>query len=409
MLSRIWSGFFIVAFISAMVQWLVFDHVLIFEEIVNTIFSMSKVTVEIAIGLIGILSFWLGMMKIAEHAGIIDKLANFISPLFTRLMPSVPKGHPAIGSMTMNLSANFLGLDNAATPLGLKAMQDLQSLNPEKETASDAQILFLVLNTSAVTLFPVTVFIYRAQQGALNPTDVFIPILLATFASTLAGLFAVAFVQKIKLYQQVILLYLAVGIAIISAIVVYFSTLSAQLLAQQSSLMGNLLIFSTLISFLLLALKRKVNVYDSFIEGAKQGFETSIKIIPYLLAMLCAIGVFRASGSLDFLVDAIRQVVLFFNGDTRFVDALPTAFMKPLSGSGARAMMVETMNTYGADSFAGRLASIVQGSTETTFYVLAVYFGSVGIRYSRHALACGLIADFAGITAAIGVCYWFFG
>lgn len=409
MLSRIWSGFFIVAFISAMVQWLVFDHVLIFEEIVNAIFSMSKVTVEIAIGLIGILSFWLGMMKIAEHAGIIDKLANFISPLFTRLMPNVPKGHPAIGSMTMNLSANFLGLDNAATPLGLKAMQDLQSLNPDKETASDAQILFLVLNTSAVTLFPVTVFIYRAQQGALNPTDVFIPILLATFASTLAGLFAVAFVQKIKLYQQVILLYLAVGIAIISAIVVYFSTLSAQLLAQQSSLMGNLLIFSTLISFLLLALKRKVNVYDSFIEGAKQGFETSIKIIPYLLAMLCAIGVFRASGSLDFLVDAIRQLVLFFNGDTRFVDALPTAFMKPLSGSGARAMMVETMNTYGADSFAGRLASIVQGSTETTFYVLAVYFGSVGIRYSRHALACGLIADFAGITAAIGVCYWFFG
>jgi|TARA_B110000196_G_scaffold231910_1_gene200385 spore maturation protein SpmA len=409
LLSRIWSGFFIVAFISAMVQWLVFDHVLIFEEIVNAIFSMSKVTVEIAIGLIGILSFWLGMMKIAEHAGIIDKLANFISPLFTRLMPNVPKGHPAIGSMTMNLSANFLGLDNAATPLGLKAMQDLQSLNPDKETASDAQILFLVLNTSAVTLFPVTVFIYRAQQGALNPTDVFIPILLATFASTLSGLFAVAFVQKIKLYQQVILLYLAVGIAIIAAIVVYFSTLSAQLLAQQSSLMGNLLIFSTLISFLLLALKRKVNVYDSFIEGAKQGFETSIKIIPYLLAMLCAIGVFRASGSLDFLVDAIRQVVLFFNGDTRFVDALPTAFMKPLSGSGARAMMVETMNTYGADSFAGRLASIVQGSTETTFYVLAVYFGSVGIRYSRHALACGLIADFAGITAAIGVCYWFFG
>ena len=409
MLNRIWSGFFFVAFISAMVQWLVFDHILIFEEIVNAIFTMSKVTVEIAIGLIGILSFWLGMMKIAEHAGIIDKLARFISPLFIRLMPEVPKGHPAIGSMTMNLSANFLGLDNAATPLGLKAMQDLQLLTPNKETASDPQILFLVLNTSAVTLFPVTVFVYRAQQGALNPTDVFVPILLATFASTLAGLFAVAFVQKIKLYQQVILLYLAAGIALIGGVVVYFSTLSAQLLAQQSSLMGNFLIFSTLIIFLLLALKRQVNVYDSFIEGAKQGFETSIKIIPYLLAMLCAIGVFRASGSLDFLVDAIRQLVLFFNGDTRFVDALPTAFMKPLSGSGARAMMVETMNTHGADSFAGRLASIVQGSTETTFYVLAVYFGSVGIRYSRHALACGLIADAAGITAAIGVCYWFFG
>jgi spore maturation protein SpmA len=409
LLNRIWSGFFFIAFISSVVQWLVFDQILIFEEIVNAIFDMSRVTVEIAIGLIGILSFWLGMMKIAEHAGIIDKIAQFISPLFVRLMPEVPKGHPAIGSMTMNLSANFLGLDNAATPLGLKAMQDLQSLNPKKETASDAQILFLVLNTSAVTLFPVTVFVYRAQQGALNPTDVFVPILLATFASTLAGLFAVAFVQKIKVYQQVILLYLAAGIALVGGVVVYFSTLSAQLLAQQSSLMGNLLIFSTLISFLFFALKRKVNVYDSFIEGAKQGFETSIKIIPYLLAMLCAIGVFRASGALDILVDGIRQLVLFFNGDTRFVDALPTAFMKPLSGSGARAMMIETMNAHGADSFAGRLASIVQGSTETTFYVLAVYFGSVGIRYSRHALACGLIADLAGITAAIGVCYWFFG
>jgi spore maturation protein SpmA len=409
LLNRIWSGFFFIAFISSVVQWLVFDQILIFEEIVNAIFDMSRVTVEIAIGLIGILSFWLGMMKIAEHAGIIDKIAQFISPLFVRLMPEVPKGHPAIGSMTMNLSANFLGLDNAATPLGLKAMQDLQSLNPKKETASDAQILFLVLNTSAVTLFPVTVFVYRAQQGALNPTDVFVPILLATFASTLAGLFAVAFVQKIKLYQQVILLYLAAGTALVGGVVVYFSTLSAQLLAQQSSLMGNLLIFSTLISFLFFALKRKVNVYVSFIEGAKQGFETSIKIIPYLLAMLCAIGVFRASGALDILVDGIRQLVLFFNGDTRFVDALPTAFMKPLSGSGARAMMIETMNAHGADSFAGRLASIVQGSTETTFYVLAVYFGSVGIRYSRHALACGLIADFSGITAAIGVCYWFFG
>jgi spore maturation protein SpmA len=409
LLNRIWSGFFFVAFISAIVQWLVFDQILIFAEIVNAIFDMSRVTVEIAIGLIGILSFWLGMMKIAEHAGIIDKIAQFISPLFVRLMPEVPKGHPAIGSMTMNLSANFLGLDNAATPLGLKAMQDLQLLNPNKETASDAQILFLVLNTSAVTLFPVTVFVYRAQQGALNPTDVFVPILLATFASTLAGLFAVAFVQKIKLYQQIILLYLAAGIALVGGVVVYFTTLSAELLAQQSSLIGNLLIFSTLISFLFVALKRKVNVYDSFIEGAKQGFETSIKIIPYLLAMLCAIGVFRASGALDILIDGIRQLVLLFNGDTRFVDALPTAFMKPLSGSGARAMMIETMNTHGADSFAGRLASIVQGSTETTFYVLAVYFGSVGIRYSRHALACGLIADLAGITAAIGICYWFFG
>jgi len=409
LLNRIWSGFFFLAFISAIVQWLVFDQVLIFAELVNAIFDMSKVTVEIAIGLIGILSFWLGMMKIAEHAGIIDKLAQFISPLFVRLMPGVPKGHPAMGSMTMNLSANFLGLDNAATPLGLKAMQDLQSLNPNKDTATNAQILFLVLNTSSVTLFPVTVFVYRAQQGAINPTDVFVPILLATFASSFVGLLVVAFVQKIKLYQQVILLYLAAGIALVGSVAAYFSTLSAELLAQQSSLMGNLLIFSTLICFLFFALKRQVNVYDSFIEGAKQGFETSIKIIPYLLAMLCAIGVFRASGALDILVDGIRQIVMYFNGDTRFVDALPTAFMKPLSGSGARAMMIETMNAHGADSFAGRLASIVQGSTETTFYVLAVYFGSVGIRYSRHALACGLVADAAGITAAIGVCYWFFG
>ncbi len=409
MLNRIWSGFFFIAFISAMVQWLVFEQILIFEEMVNAIFSMAKVTVEIAIGLIGILSFWLGMMKIAEHAGIIDKLAQFISPLFVRLMPGVPKGHPAIGSMTMNLSANFLGLDNAATPLGLKAMQDLQLLNPNKTSATNAQILFLVLNTSSVTLFPVTVFVYRAQQGALNPTDVFVPILLATFASSLAGLLVVAFVQKIKLYQKVILLYLSAGIAVVGSVAAYFATLSAELLAQQSSLLGNLLIFSTLISFIFFALKRQVNVYDSFIEGAKQGFETSIKIIPYLLAMLCAIGVFRASGALDILVDGIRQLVLLFNADTRFVDALPTAFMKPLSGSGARAMMIETMNTHGADSFAGRLASIVQGSTETTFYVLAVYFGSVGIRYSRHALACGLVADMAGISAAIGVCYWFFG
>ncbi|SEL07052.1 Spore maturation protein SpmA [Colwellia chukchiensis] len=409
MLNRIWSGFFFIAFVAAMVQWLLLGNVFIFQALVNAIFDMSKVTVDIAIGLIGILSFWLGMMKIAEHAGMIDKLAQLISPLFVRLMPTVPKGHPAIGSMTMNLSANFLGLDNAATPLGLKAMQDLQSLNNKKETASNAQILFLVLNTSSVTLFPVTVFVYRAQQGAANPTDIFVPILLATSASTLAGLFAVAFVQKIKLFQYVTLLYLIAGIAVVAAIAAYFATLSAELLAQQSALFGNLLIFTTLISFLFFALKRQVNVYDSFIEGAKQGFETSVKIIPYLLAMLCAIGVFRASGALDILVDGIRQLVLLFNADTRFVDALPTAFIKPLSGSGARAMMVETMNTHGADSFAGRLASIVQGSTETTFYVLAVYFGSVGIRYSRHALSCGLIADFSGIMAAIGVCYWFFG
>lgn len=409
MLNRIWSAFFFIAFLSALIQWLVYGQDQVFEMLVQSIFNMSKITVEIAIGLIGILSFWLGMMKIAERAGLINNLAQVISPFFIRIMPGVPKGHPAIGSMTMNLSANFLGLDNAATPLGLKAMQDLQSLNPKKDTATNAQILFLVLNTSSVTLFPVAVFVYRAQQGAQNPTDVFIPIILATFASTLAGLCAVAFVQKIKLYEKVILLYLTTAIAFVGAIVVYFSTLTAELLAKQSSIFGNFLIFFTLISFIFFALRKRVDVYDSFIDGAKEGFETSIKLIPYLLAMLCAIGVFRASGALELIIDAIRHCVLWFNGDVRFVDALPTAFIKPLSGSGARAMMIDTMNTYGADSFAGRLASIVQGSTETTFYVLAVYFGSVGIRYSRHALACGLFADLAGILAAISVCYWFFG
>ncbi|MDG1751127.1 MAG: nucleoside recognition domain-containing protein, partial [Thalassotalea sp.] len=390
MLNRLWISFFLIAFISALYQWLILDQVLIFEQLVSAIFDMSKVTVDIAIGLVGILSFWLGMMKVAENAGLIEKLSRAISPLFSKLMPDVPKGHPAIGSMTMNLSANFLGLDNAATPLGLKAMQDLQQLNPKKDTASNAQILFLVLNTSSVTLFPVAVFVYRAQQGAVNPTDVFVPILLATFASTLAGLLAVATIQKIKLYNQIVLLYLSGGIALVGGLAVYFSTLTAQALAQQSSLFGNLLIFSTLIIFIISAMRKKVDVYDSFIEGAKQGFETSIKLIPYLLAMLCAIGVFRASGALELIVDTFRRFIMFLGFDTRFVDALPTAVMKPLSGSGARAMMIETMNTHGADSFAGRLASIVQGSTETTFYVLAVYFGSVGIRYSRHAITCGL-------------------
>jgi len=408
-LNRLWISFFFIAFISSLYQWIFLGDVLIFEKVIKSIFDMSKVTVEIAIGLIGILSFWLGMMKIAEKAGLINKLALAISPLFKQLMPDVPKGHPAIGSMTMNLSANFLGIDNAATPLGLKAMKDLQSLNTQKDTASNAQILFLVLNTSSVTLFPVAVFVYRAQQGAVNPTDVFVPIILATFASTLAGLIAVSTVQKIKLYHHIVLLYLSAGIALVGGIAVYFATLTSQALSAQSSIFGNILILSTLVLFIAAAVRKKIDVYDSFIEGAKDGFDTSVKLIPYLLAMLCAIGVFRASGALDVIVDTFRQLVVLLGGDTRFVDALPTAMMKPLSGSGARAMMIETMNAHGADSFAGRLASIIQGSTETTFYVLAVYFGSVGIKYSRHAVSCGLIADAAGIAAAVGVCYWFFG
>lgn len=409
MLNRIWISFFFIAFFSCAYQWLFKDNFLIFEQAINAIFDMSKVTVEIAIGLIGILSFWLGMMKIAEQAGIVDRLAHFLSPLFEKLMPEVPKGHPAIGSMTMNLSANFLGLDNAATPLGLKAMQDLQTLNPKKDTATNAQILFLVLNTSSVTLFPIAVFVYRAQQGAANPTDVFIPILLATFASTLVGLLTVAMMQKIQLFNRIVLLYLSAAMAIVMSLVVYFASLSAEALSQQSSLFGNLLILVTLLFFIGFAHRRKVVVYDAFIEGAKQGFETSIKLIPYLLAMLVAIGVFRASGALDLIVDTLRYLVILFGGDTRFVDAMPTAIIKPLSGSGARAMMIDTMNAHGADSFAGRLASIMQGSTETTFYVLAVYFGSVGIKHARHAVTCGLAADVAGMTAAIGVCYWFFG
>nr|WP_247741747.1 spore maturation protein [Endozoicomonas sp. G2_1] len=370
---------------------------------------MAKVTVDIAIGLIGILCFWLGMMRIAEQAGVVGALARFISPLFTKLMPDVPKGHPAMGSMTMNLSANFLGLDNAATPLGLKAMQDLQSLNPSKDTATNAQILFLVLNTSSVTLFPIAVFVYRAQQGAAEPTDIFLPILLATFASTMAGLCAVAVVQRINLLNRVVMLYLGAAMALIGGLLVYFTQLSAQALAEQSSFLGNFLILTVLVGFLVAGVRAKIDVYQSFIEGAKQGFEVSIKLIPYLLAMLCAIGVLRASGALDGIVDIIRQLVVWLGFDSRFVDALPTAFIKPLSGSGSRAMMIETMNTYGADSFAGRLASVMQGSTETTFYVLAVYFGSIGIKYTRHAISCGLIADFAGMFAAIVVCYWFFG
>ena len=409
MLNLIWLSFFFVAFIACLFQWLVLGQAGIFEQVVSSIFTMAKVTVDIAIGLIGILCFWLGMMRIAEQAGVVGALARFISPLFTKLMPEVPKGHPAMGSMTMNLSANFLGLDNAATPLGLKAMQDLQSLNPSKDTATNAQILFLVLNTSSVTLFPIAVFVYRAQQGAAEPTDVFLPILLATFASTMAGLCAVAVVQRINLLSRVVMLYLGAAMALIGGLLVYFTQLSAQALAEQSSFLGNFLILTVLVGFLVAGVRAKIDVYQSFIEGAKQGFDVSIKLIPYLLAMLCAIGVLRASGALDGIVDIIRQLVVWLGFDSRFVDALPTAFIKPLSGSGSRAMMIETMNTYGADSFAGRLASVMQGSTETTFYVLAVYFGSIGIKYTRHAISCGLIADFAGMFAAIVVCYWFFG
>jgi spore maturation protein SpmA len=409
MLHRIWLGFFLVAFASALYQWLGLGDAQVFQRMVSALFEMAGLSVELAIGLIGLMAFWLGIVAVGEASGLIDKLARALSPLFTRLMPEVPAGHPAISSMTLNLSANILGLDNAATPLGIKAMKDLQTLNPSPDTASNAQILFLVLNTSAVTLFPVTILLYRAQLGAPDPATVFIPILIATSCSTLAGLLVTAWVQRIKLWDTVVLSFVLGGFALLLALVGWFATLSATQLQQQSSLISNLLIVSLIMVFLVTAHRRAVNVYETFIEGAKQGFETAIGIIPYLLAMLVAIGIFRASGALDVLLGAARDLVALGGWDARWIDAMPTALMKPLSGSGARAMMIDTMNSFGVDSFQGRLAATMQGSTETTFYVLAVYFGAVGIRHARHALACGLAADAAGITAAIVVAYWFYG
>jgi len=409
MLNIIWISFFFIAFLSGLYQFFMLGNSAIFNDITLATFTLSKTAFEISLGLTGVLCFWMGIMKIGEKSGFIDLLTNFLSPLLKRLMPDVPDKHPALGAMVMNLSANMLGLDNAATPLGIKAMQHLQTLNPNKDTASNAQILFLVINTSAVTLFPLSIFTYRAQMGAADPTDVFIPILIATYASTIAGLVAVASVQRIRLYDPVILTYLAGFSGLIGSILWYFSQLDQASMQQQSALVSNFIIFSLIILFMAGALKRRINVYENFIEGAKEGFSTAVMIIPYLVAMLVAIGVFRASGAMDLILQALRSVLSLFAIDDRFVDALPTAFMKPLSGSGARAMMVETMQTHGADSFSGRLASIVQGSTETTFYVLAVYFGAVGIKNARHALACGLIADFAGIIVAILVGYLFFG
>jgi len=375
----------------------------------EAMFSLSKSAFEISLGLTGVLALWLGIMRIGEKSGFIQLLTQSLTPLFSRLMPDVPSDHPALGAIVMNISANALGLDNAATPLGIKAMKELQTLNPNPNTASNAQILFLVINTSGVTLFPVTIFTYRAQMGAANPTDVFIPILIATYMSTLVGLLAVAFVQKINLLDKVIMAYLGGFTVVVGGLLGYFSSLPQQAMLEQSATISNVILFSLVITFILGAIKKGINAYDMFIEGAKEGFQTAITIIPYLVAMLVAIGVFRASGALDLLSDLARYLVNLAGLDDRFVEALPTAFMKPFSGSGARAMMIDTMKAHGADSFAGRLASIVQGSTETTFYVLAIYFGSVGIKHIRHAATCGIIADLGGITAAICVGYWFFG
>ena len=409
MLNIIWISFFLTAFCTALFKLVFLGDQQVFAQIMEAMFALSKSAFEISLGLTGVLALWLGIMRIGEKSGFILLLTQGLTPLFSRLMPDVPKGHPALGAIVMNISANALGLDNAATPLGIKAMQELQTLNPHPETASDAQILFLVINTAGVTLFPVTIFTYRAQLGAANPTDVFIPILIATYMGTMAGLFIVAYVQKINLLDKVIMAYLGGFTLIVGGILAYFSSLPQQQMLEQSAIISNFILFSLVITFILGAINKEINAYEAFIEGAKEGFQTAITIIPYLVAMLVAIGVFRASGALDLLADLARAAVHYFMLDDRFVDALPTALMKPFSGSGARAMMIDTMKTMGADSFAGRLSSIVQGSTETTFYVLAIYFGSVGIKHIRHAAACGIIADFAGIVASIFVAYWFFG
>jgi spore maturation protein SpmA len=408
MLAHIWFGFFAVAFVSAMYQWLINGHAAIFSEIMQSTFDMAALSVEVAIGLVGVLCLWLGFFRIAEKAGLINVLSRLLEPLFTRLMPEVPRGDASYGSITMNIGANMLGLDNAATPMGLKAMQDLQQLNPVKDTASNAQILFLVLNTSSVTLLPVTIFMYRAQQGSADPTAVFIPILMATSASTLAGLIAVAWVQRIRLFDKVILAYLFGFAALMAMLATFLLAQPAEEMASTSSLLGNLILFSIIMLFLGAGWWRKINVYDAFIDGAKEGFDVAVRLIPFLVGMLVAIGVLRTSGVLDGLIAGLELMLSSIGVNTDFIQALPTALMKPLSGSGARAMMLETMNNFGVDSFPATISAIMQGSTETTFYVLAVYFGSVGIRHVRHAISCALIADAAGILTSIIVGYWFF-
>ncbi|WP_418358753.1 MULTISPECIES: nucleoside recognition domain-containing protein [Shewanella] len=408
MLNRVWLLFFIVAAISILVQLLA-GNTEVLSDSVTALFASAKLAADISLGLIGVLALWMGLMQVGEKAGVVGLFARLFEPLLSRLMPEVPRGHVAYGSISMNLTANILGLDNAATPLGIKAMHDLQSLNPIKTVATNAQILFLVLNTSSVTLVPVTVFLYRAQQGAEHPADVFLPILLATSASTLVGLLVVAIIQKIPLFNSVILAYAGLVMGSLMALVAYLLTLSADAIGSMSMVLGNGILLLLIFSFILAAGYRKVAVFDEFVEGAKQGFNQAITLIPYLIAMLLAIAVLRASGALEYVLQMLATLISGLGWDTRFIDAMPTALMKPFSGSGARAMMLETMDHHGVDSFAGRLAAILQGSTETTFYVLAVYFGSVGIRNGRHALSCGLTADVAGIAAAIGVCYWFYG
>ncbi|MCK9270474.1 MAG: nucleoside recognition domain-containing protein [Bacteroidales bacterium] len=407
-LNYIWIAFFLIAFVTGLVRLLVFGDAEVFPAMVGSTFEMAKLGFEISLGLTGVMTLWLGLMKVGERGGVVAIMARWVGPLFRKLFPDIPPGHPATGSILMNIAANMLGLDNAATPLGLKAMDELQSINPKRDTASNPMIMFLVLNTSGLTLIPISIMVYRAQLGAADPSDIFLPILLATFFSTMAGILAVAFFQKLNLFNKVILGYLGVFTLLVAAIIWYFTIIPQGQVELISSVASNFILFFIIITFIALALYRRVNVYETFIEGAKDGFKISVKIIPYLVAILVAIGVFRTSGAMSWLVDGIGWLAGAAGLNTDFVPALPTAFMKPLSGAGARGMMVDAMNTFGADSFVGRLASTFQGSTDTTFYVLAVYFGSVSIRKTRYAVTCGLIADLAGIVAAIFIAYLFF-
>ena len=407
-LNYIWIAFFVIAFIIALVRLVIMGDFDVFPAMMNSTFESSKTAFEISLGLTGVLSLWLGIMKIGEKGGMVNALARLLSPVFCKLFPDIPKGHPVTGSIFMNIAANMLGLDNAATPLGLKAMEQLQQLNTKKDTATNPMIMFLVLNTSGLTLLPVSLMVYRAQLGAAQPTDIFIPILLATFFSTISGIIITSLYQRINLLNKVMILTVGGMCAVVAAIIWGFGQLDKDQMNIVSTTVANILLMTIIVGFILAGVRKKVNVYDAFIEGAKEGFQTAVRIIPYLVAILVGIGVFRASGAMDMMINGIKWGVETCGGNTDFVGALPTALMKPLSGSGARGMMVGAMTTYGADSFVGRLSCIFQGSTDTTFYILAVYFGSVGIRYTRHAVACGLLADLAGVIAAIAICYMFF-
>jgi len=402
-------AFFLIAFVIALVKLIFMGDTEVFPAMMNSTFDTSKTAFEISLGLTGVLSLWLGIMKIGEKGGVVNVLAKILSPVFSKLFPDIPKGHPVTGSIFMNIAANMLGLDNAATPLGLKAMEQLQELNPKKDTATNPMIMFLVLNTSGLTLIPISIMVYRAQLGAAQPTDIFIPILLATFCSTLAGIIFTSIYQKINLFNKVMILTLG-GMCLLVALMIWgFGQMDKETMNVMSTSVANILLMCIIVAFIVAGVRKKVNVYEAFIEGAKDGFTTAVRIIPYLVAILVAIGVFRASGAMDMLVEGVKWTVAAAGGNTDFVGALPTALMKPLSGSGARGMMVDAMTTYGADSFVGRLSCIFQGSTDTTFYILAVYFGSVSIKYTRHAVACGLLADLAGVIAAIAIAYFFFG